>query len=415
MAVRTRPDPIPGGISGSVQFKDANGDFAGVAGFTYNSLTGILTIPGNVGGNLLVPDGGTTELTTHLQVKEAGALAVVSSLGSAADFLISGPGNKYQQIILNTAFSTDIDDGFAFLQLSEGSGLIALGGGPETDLPVILTFDGVLGQISPSGRWYHEQELATADAGTTFIHELVTQVTRTDKLATDQLYAGFRTTTNYGQGGVAVLGTAHALTADLVVKGSGSSDSEVAAISSNVRCDIGTGFTQAAGPVGRLWGWDFHLQGPKAVQPDLLNGLTILAENFYNGSPADSPSAALWLVSQITGARGTTYPMDVGLGIGGATGAAGATSAFTIGIDIGRLGSGWFEAGTPKIGTGIRVNNCSGPDLDLNGYIQGTEINTPAAGAANSYRLFAKDNGSGKTQLMVIFASGAAQQLAIQP
>ena len=44
-----------------------------------------------------------------------------------------------------------------------------------------------------------------------------------------------------------------------------------------------------------------------------------------------------------------------------------------------------------------------------------TEMTAPAAGAADTVRIFAQDNGAGKTQLMAIFSSGAAQQLAIQP
>ena len=39
---------------------------------------------------------------------------------------------------------------------------------------------------------------------------------------------------------------------------------------------------------------------------------------------------------------------------------------------------------------------------------------TAPAGVANSARLFTQDNGGGKTQLMVIFGSGVAQQLAIE-
>lgn len=48
-------------------------------------------------------------------------------------------------------------------------------------------------------------------------------------------------------------------------------------------------------------------------------------------------------------------------------------------------------------------------------YIEGAEQTAPAAPAANRYRIFAQDNGAGKTQLMVIFATGAAQQIAIEP
>ncbi len=47
--------------------------------------------------------------------------------------------------------------------------------------------------------------------------------------------------------------------------------------------------------------------------------------------------------------------------------------------------------------------------------LQFSEQTAPAAPAANSVRIYAVDNGAGKTQLMALFASGAAQQIAIQP
>lgn len=43
-----------------------------------------------------------------------------------------------------------------------------------------------------------------------------------------------------------------------------------------------------------------------------------------------------------------------------------------------------------------------------------SEAGAPA-GIANGVRIFCQDDGSGKTQLMAIFGSGAAQQLAIEP
>ena len=53
-------------------------------------------------------------------------------------------------------------------------------------------------------------------------------------------------------------------------------------------------------------------------------------------------------------------------------------------------------------------------DID-NGALELAEMTAPGAGAANTVRIYAVDNGSGKTQLMAIFNTGAAQQLAIQP
>lgn len=43
------------------------------------------------------------------------------------------------------------------------------------------------------------------------------------------------------------------------------------------------------------------------------------------------------------------------------------------------------------------------------------EMTAPSAPAANTVRLYAEDNGSGKTRLMALFNSGAAQQVAIEP
>lgn len=70
------------------------------------------------------------------------------------------------------------------------------------------------------------------------------------------------------------------------------------------------------------------------------------------------------------------------------------------------------SAGIVAVGTGA-AGNASG---ELRAAIlSGQEIAAPAAPAADGFRIFAQDNGAGKTQLMVIFATGAAQQIAIQP
>lgn len=51
----------------------------------------------------------------------------------------------------------------------------------------------------------------------------------------------------------------------------------------------------------------------------------------------------------------------------------------------------------------------------MNQYLEGSEISDPAAPAANSGRLYFKDNGAGKTQLVCRFASGAVQAIATEP
>jgi hypothetical protein len=62
-----------------------------------------------------------------------------------------------------------------------------------------------------------------------------------------------------------------------------------------------------------------------------------------------------------------------------------------------------------------RINTSTFALEDVSGhYIELRERATPA-GSADRARLYAKDNGSGKTQLVVIFGSGAEQVLATEP
>lgn len=61
------------------------------------------------------------------------------------------------------------------------------------------------------------------------------------------------------------------------------------------------------------------------------------------------------------------------------------------------VGSAWKPVATPA------------------GYLPLTEMTAPSAAPANGVRIYAEDNGAGKTRLMAQFATGAAQQLAIEP
>jgi hypothetical protein len=64
--------------------------------------------------------------------------------------------------------------------------------------------------------------------------------------------------------------------------------------------------------------------------------------------------------------------------------------------------------------TGGTVNITANGFIANTSYYEGTEMTAPAAGGANTFRVFAQDNGAGKTQLMVLFNTGVAQQLAVQ-
>jgi len=105
-----------------------------------------------------------------------------------------------------------------------------------------------------------------------------------------------------------------------------------------------------------------------------------------------------------SGAGVTTMNYGVTYGAGGAN---------TVGIS-GFAGVYIYAGGAQGAAIGSTLASFSGR-VALASYIEGVEETAPAAPAANGYRIFAQDNGAGKTQLMVIFATGAAQQLAIQP
>jgi hypothetical protein len=111
------------------------------------------------------------------------------------------------------------------------------------------------------------------------------------------------------------------------------------------------------------------------------------------------------------------------------TGSAAGSSTVTFDPDNSRLSvrSGWV-IGWSSSATDV-INNS--PDTTLvreaaavtgvrgaagaGGALSFVEQTAPAAPAANGVRIYAVDNGSGKTQLMALFATGAAQQIAIEP
>lgn len=70
------------------------------------------------------------------------------------------------------------------------------------------------------------------------------------------------------------------------------------------------------------------------------------------------------------------------------------------------------DVGLGRVATNVLKVTNSGSGA---GALQWQEMTTPTAPSANNVILFAQDNGAGKTQLMALFATGAAQQVAIEP
>lgn len=66
-------------------------------------------------------------------------------------------------------------------------------------------------------------------------------------------------------------------------------------------------------------------------------------------------------------------------------------------------------AGVMQLNTGVGSGSGNGAGMEM------FEMTAPAAPATDGVRIYAEDNGSGKTRLMARFATGAAVQIAIEP
>jgi hypothetical protein len=93
-------------------------------------------------------------------------------------------------------------------------------------------------------------------------------------------------------------------------------------------------------------------------------------------------------------------------------------------VSIGDLSTGvinnapYFQLGSPTgpmlsdfADSGVSILNADGTGA----LIVGAETTTPGAAAAGGFKLYAKQNGAGKTQLCAIFSSGPEQCFATQP
>jgi len=92
-------------------------------------------------------------------------------------------------------------------------------------------------------------------------------------------------------------------------------------------------------------------------------------------------------------------------------GLAGATEDYYMSGDATAMRAEWS---TGHMSIGHAAAPAARLDIDA-GAMRLAEMSPPSAPAANSVVLYAEDNGSGKTRLMARFATGAAQQVAIEP
>jgi len=154
----------------------------------------------------------------------------------------------------------------------------------------------------------------------------------------------------------------------------------------------------------------FGLSAQQSVTTGSLNvAFGISAQYQPNGVSANALTTATRCTSvgNETGFGSATQDNDVTtIGYRAIATGAGATS----------LGSGAHAAFTQSVALGMSTVTTAASQVHLGSrHMEMVEITAPAAGATNSARIFAEDDGAGKTRLMVRFATGAVQQLAIQP
>ncbi len=96
----------------------------------------------------------------------------------------------------------------------------------------------------------------------------------------------------------------------------------------------------------------------------------------------------------------------------------------SLGVTVSSAATIGFSNGAPNAGTAQRtmlmevaagIIGVRGASTSTGGVLAFLEQTAPSAPAANGAYLYAEDNGSGKTRLMALFPSGAAQQVAIEP
>ena len=165
------------------------------------------------------------------------------------------------------------------------------------------------------------------------------------------------------------------------------------------------------------------------IEVEMTPGSAASVGGIYVKMGANSSGAAIAITQAGTGAGIAFGSADSG-GLGHIQGPAGGSLLIKAGPRSGAgngravevYGSDGVTAGaggnvllTPGAGVGGSADGGVLVGSSLPCYLEMYEMTAPAAGAANTARLFSQDNGAGKTQLMVQFGSGVAQQIAIEP
>lgn len=163
--------------------------------------------------------------------------------------------------------------------------------------------------------------------------------------------------------------------------------------------------TALAATVTFGWSTDLVLHRDAANTLAQRNGITAQTFNLYNTYTDASNyerlevkySANIAILQSLAAGTGTVRTLRLKSGGGS--------------VDISNFQCA-INADLSMVGNPIKdPSNITG----LLGYLEVVESTAPAAPATNNVRIYAEDNGGGKTRLMAKFATGAAVQIAIEP
>lgn len=153
----------------------------------------------------------------------------------------------------------------------------------------------------------------------------------------------------------------------------------------------------------------------------LLRAYSNAANNTILGQNTGTAVGSVGVYGYVSNANSTGTGV---LGVGSKGFGVKGTAAGASGTGVGVYGSGNQYGGQfASTNVALRVEalltgtaaEFDGPVVILDDFIEVDEISDPAAPAANGARIYVKDNGSGKTQLVVRFNTGAVQVIATQP
>lgn len=160
-----------------------------------------------------------------------------------------------------------------------------------------------------------------------------------------------------------------------------------------------TGFTGAH--------FDAQINGVTCFRINCLAGASTTLKDATGQLKLSSTNSSVMFLDQ-----SSFYPLSSGISCGRESEGVWNFLQCYGGVKAGASFNAAMDVGWSRIAANIwRATNAS----TGGGAVELLEMTAPAAGAANTVRLYAQDNGAGKTQVMALFNTGAAVQVAIEP